>query len=249
MSIATDYFKKQAEVLNGKYHASAMTANNKGDKGSNREDILAVWLGQHLPRATSPEIGGQIIDHTGHYTDQVDVVVYNDDISRFGGNPKQYYFAEGVVSGIQVKSKLTSQSLKDALKNLDGVKKCVLRPSLGMTIGTPSESIFCGIFAYELDGTEFSSVQSIINSLNRHMKNGEKPIDFLCINKKTYIVYNNGEWQTSNEKGEKSPMSTGYVEADNSEGSIFRMVLAISSESKKSIATSVDFQPYFLEGW
>ncbi len=249
MSIATDYFNRQAIVLDGKYHASGMQDNNSGDTGSNREDILANWLTQHLPRAISPEIGGQIIDHSGHYSGQVDIVLYNNDVPRFGGNPKQYYFAEGVIAAIQIKSKLTSATLTHALKNLETVKVCKLRPASGLTIGTPTENILTGLFAFEIDPTEFTSIQTVIKALNKHESEGGKPVNFICINKKTYIAYNKGEWQTSNEKGEKALMSTGYVEVDNSEACIFRMVLTLSSESKKNIATSVDFQPYFLDGW
>ncbi len=249
MSIATDYFKKQSAVLDGQYHASSMQGNNKSDTGTNREDILARWLVQHLSKATSPEIGGQVIDHTGHYSDQIDIVVYNDDAPRFGGNPKQYYFAEGVIGAIQVKSKLTSGTLSDALRNLETAKNCKLRPMSGIRFGKPSENILTGIFAFELDTGDFSSTQSVIEALKRHESKDGKPVNFVCINKTSYIAYNNGEWQSTNDKGEKSPMANGYVEVDNSEACIFRMILTLSSEAKKNIATSVDFQPYFLDGW
>lgn len=249
MSIATDYFKKQATVLDGQYHASSMQENNRSDTGTNREDILARWLVQHLPKATSPEIGGQVIDHTGHYSNQIDIVVYNDDIPRFGGNPKQYYFAEGVIGAIQVKSKLTSGTLSDALKNLGTAKDCKLRPVSGIRFGKPSEKILTGIFAFELDTEDFSSNQSIVKALKKHENNGGRPVNFLCINKTVYIAFNGGEWHSKGTQGAHSPMPLGYVEIDNSEACIFRMVLALSSEAKKNIATSVDFQPYFIDGW
>lgn len=247
MSIATDYFKKQSGVLNSQYQASLQ--HHKGDTGSNREGIVANWLVQHLPRSTSPEIGGQIIDSAGHVTEQIDIVVYNDNAPRFGGNPKSYYFAEGVIAAIQVKSKLTSGELTSAINNLETVKQCELEKFIGLSMGEPPDSIFTGIFAFELATNDFSSVQSLIKALKRRENQGKKSVDFVCINNKTYIVHNKGIWRSKNDTGEKLPLPSGYIEVDNSEAGIFRMVLALSSEAKRNIATGIDFQPYFLEGW
>lgn len=204
---------------------------------------------QHLPKATSPEIGGQIIDSNGHISGQIDLVLYNDNAPRFGGNPKSYYFAEGVIAAVQVKSKLTSGELSSALKNLETVKICKLRPSMGLILGQLSDNILTGIFAFELDSKDFASTQSVVDALKRHETKGGKPVNFVCINKKTYIAYNKGEWHSKDGQGEKSPLPEGYVEVDGSEESIFRMILSLSSEAKRNIATAVDFQPYFIDGW
>jgi len=204
-----------------------------------------------LPKATSPEIGGQIVDSNGHITSQVDIVLYNDNAPRFGGNPKSYYFAEGTIAAIQIKSKLTSNTLASAIDNLNTVKVCKLRPSSGLILGQPSENIMTGIFAFELETKDYTSVKSIITSLKKYEAQGKKPVDFVCINQKAYIAYNKGEWvgHPKNGKGEQVPLPSGYIEADASEECIFRMVLTLSSEVKKNIATAVDFQPYFLGGW
>lgn len=247
MSIATDYFRGQAEVLDSKYKSSAIPGDSS-DTGSNREKIFSQWLMEHLPNSVTPELGGHIIDSKKHTTGQVDVVLYNDDAPRFGGHPKSYFFAEGVISAIQVKSRLTSSMLSSAVNNLDTVKACQLMPSGGITFGSPSDSIHTGIFAFELSNDDFSSIQSVADVLKKKEKEGHKPIDFVCINKVGYIVYNRGEW-TSNENGAKTPLPTGYIAVDGTVECIFRMVLALSSEAKKTIATATDFQPYFLEGW
>lgn len=248
MPIATDYFKNQAKLLQSSYEGSG--TGHKGDTGTNREDILAKWLEKHLPRSTTPEFGGQIIDSTGQITKQVDIVLYNDSAPRFGGNPKSYFFAEGVIATIQVKSKLTSSELSSAIDNLDTVRRCAIgQPTtrVSFTIGEPSESIMTGIFAFELG---FASIQNLIKSLKRRETQGKKPVDFVCINRKAYIAYNKkGIWRTTDDKGNKSPLPLGYIEADNSQGCVFRMILTLSSEAKKNIATAVDFQPYFIDGW
>lgn len=247
MSIATDYFKNQAGVLNSQYQASMQ--HHQGDTGSNREEIFAKWLIQHLPRSTSPEIGGQIIDSTGHVSGQIDTVIYNDNAPRFGGNPKSYYFAEGVIAALQVKSKLTSSQLTLAIHNLETVKNCKFRVGSGMFMGKPATSILTGIFAFELDTDDFSSIQSVIAALKRKEAGGKKTVDFICINQTSFVVYNNGTWQAKDANGDMTVLPSGYVEIDNSEAGIFRMVLTLSSEAKRNIATAVDFQPYFLQDW
>lgn len=245
MSVARDYFKGQSKILQSHYEGSA--TGHKGDTGTNREEILAKWLEKHLPRSTTPEFGGSIIDSTGHTTKQVDIVLYNDSVPRFGGNPKSYFFAEGVITAIQVKSKLTSSELSSAIDNLDTVKRCVLRhPGFSFTTGNPSEDIMTGIFAFELG---FSSIQNLIKLLKKHESQGKKPVDFVCINQKAYIAYNKGIWSSTDDKGNKTPLPTGYIEADTSEECIFRMVLTLSTEARKNIATAIDFQPYFIDGW
>lgn len=254
MSLATDYFKNQAKLLQSSYEGSG--TSHKGDTGTNREDILAEWLKKHLPRSTTPEFGGQIIDSTGRITKQVDIVLYNDSAPRFGGNPKSYFFAEGTIVAIQVKSKLTSSELSSAIDNLDTVKQCAIRqPStrFSFTIGEPSENIMTGIFAFELG---FASIKNLIKSLKKHEAQGKKPVDFICINQKVYIAYNKdirgsgkGIWHATDDDGNRSPMPLGYIEADTSQECIFRLVLTLSSEAKKNIATAVDFQPYFIDGW
>lgn len=245
MTTARNYFRSQAKLLHSQYESS--TTSHKGDTGANREEILTRWLEQHLPNATSPKIGGQIIDSTGHITGQVDVVLYNDNAPKFGGNPKSYYFAEGIIAAIQVKSKLTSNALTLAVNNLETVRVCRLQKSFAFIVGRPSENIMTGIFAFELDTKDFASIHSVVESLKRREAQGKKPVDFVCINQKGYIAYNKGEWHT-NDSG-KTPLPNGYIEADLSEECIFRMVLALSSEAKKNIATAIDFQPYFIDGW
>lgn len=250
MLIAKDYFKNQAKILQVDYEGSGTP--HPGDTGTNREDILAKWLEKHLPRSTTPERGGQIIDSTGHITGQVDVVLYNDSAPRFGGYPKSYFFAEGVIAAIQVKSKFTSSAMASAVDNLDTVKKCALKQtkSVSFTLGEPSENIMTGIFAFELDTKDFSSTQSVVNALKRREVQGKKPVDFVCINQKTYIAYNQkGIWHAKDNNGKTKPLPLGYIEIDTNPECVFRMVLTLSSEAKKNIVTAIDFQPYFLDDW
>lgn len=245
MSVASDYFKGQANILDSKFRSSSMKGNSS-DTGFNREVIVREWLKEHLPKSVTPELGGQIIDENGNLSSQIDVVLYNDAVPRFGGNPKSYYFAEGTVAAIQVKSVLTSGELVSAINNLDSVKKCKVKQMGGISFGNPPTEIMTGIFAFE---TDYTSSQGIIKALTKQVEISKQPVNFICVNKKYYVVYNKGEWFVQDEKGVKSPFPSGYVEVDHNEECIFRMVLALSSEAKRNIGLVIDFQPYFIKGW
>lgn len=249
-TIARHYFIGQSKVLESLYKASRTV--HPADTGTNRENISAEWLVQHLPKSVFPEVGGNIIDSTGHVTKQIDIVLYNDSAPRFGSNLKSYFYAEGVVAAIEVKSKLAASELISAINNLETVKQCKIKQLTSFTLGTPSESILTGIFAFELG---FASIQNLIKSLKRQEHQGKKPVDFVCINQKSYIAYNRevkdsrkGIWYNDN-NGKKNPLPLGYIEVDTSQECVFRMVLTLSTEVKKNIATAIDFQSYFIKEW
>ncbi len=239
MGIARDYFIGQASTLDSQYRGSAVSGQ-PSDTGFNREDVLKKWLIRHLPKRVSPELGGRIIDSYNNVSGQVDIVIYDDVTPRFGAFPKQYFFAEGVVTAIQVKSNLTSSELKLAVDNLATVKSCERKYGRGMFFGEVGKKIPTGIFAFD---TNYKSSESIITALKKLEKATQPPVDFICINKKTYIAYNYGKWTKSN--GEKLPV--GYIGIDHREGSIWRMVVAIAQEAKKVVSATVDYQKYFFD--
>jgi len=246
MKLAKDYFHWQASRLEQEYRG-AVIENHNLDTGINREDIVRKWLLEHLPRSVTPEVGGKIIDETGYKSEQIDLVVYNNALPRFGANEKSYYFAEGAITAVQVKSKLTSQELTNAVKNLASVKKCNVQAA-GFTHGGPRTTVPTLLFAFERDEKDFPSNDKVIEALKRREADGLPPIDFVYINRQAYIVYNRGEWYSdfANEETKKE-MPKGYLLIEQSESSIWRMVLAISSEASRDISNNFDFQKYFIE--
>ncbi len=243
--VVEDYFKWQAAKLEQEYYGSKIEDHHP-DTGSNREIIVREWLTQHLPRTVTPEIGGKILDETGFISEQIDLVIYNNGLPRFGANEKSYYFAEGVITAIQVKSKLTRSTLTSAIKNLATVKNCKVQQA-GMSIGTPRACILTGIFAFEKEDKDFSSLQSIIDALKRHEKKGLPVVNFIYINRRAYIVYNEGAWEHISDDGKRTMHPEGYLLLNNSENCLWRMVLSISNEAVKDIALGYDFQKYFQE--
>lgn len=242
MKITKDYFKWQASVLDAKYKGS-IVQNHHGDTGANREVIVRNWLAEHLPKAVTPEIGGKILDQTGYASKQVDITVYDNDMPRFGAYDKPYYFAEGCVGAIQVKSKLTSSELSSSLKNLDSVKKVKVSSQAGGVSFGSREDIPTGIFAFE---TGYSSISELIEALKKSEKKGISPVDFVYINEKAYIVYNRGTWSKKLDDGTKKPSPKGYILTDKSESCIWRMVVGLSQQATTLLSKNYDFQPYFF---
>jgi len=239
MGIVRDYFIKQANTLDSQYDSSAIKGQ-PGDTGTNREEILQSWLLTHIPKRVSAEFGGQIIDSERNVSGQVDIVIYDDVTPLFGAHKKQYFFAEGVAMAIQVKSKLNSKELAASVKNLATVKKCKIHYGGRMFIGDmDKKEITTGVFAFD---TSYKSHSSLIKALNRLLKQGLPPVDFVCINKKVYISYNYGSWRDK----EGKVLPRGYLMLDNREGSIWRMVIRIADETKRILFASVDFQRYFF---
>jgi hypothetical protein len=245
MSIIRDYFLQQANSLDAEYKGSLVPGHH-GDTGANREDIVKKWLTAHIPRNVSAEIGGKILDSTGYLSEQIDLAIYDSAMPHFGIYPKSYFFAEGVNTVIQIKSILTSSELKSAVENLQSVKKCKRNFGGSIFIGDPNPQITTGIFAFD---TDYSSSQAIVDALKRLETEGLTPVDFIFVNKKAYIAYNPGTWAALDEQGkEAAKLPSGYLIIDNGKDCIWRLVITIASESRKIIASTPDFQKYFLGG-
>lgn len=240
MKITRDYFLWQASSLDSEYRGS-IVEDHKGDTGINREIIVQKWLQKHIPRAVTPEIGGKIVDENGNISNQIDIIIYDNDLPRFGAIEKSYYFSEGVSTAIAVKSKLRSGELKDAIQNLATVKQCKISTPRGLSFGKKNQ-IPTGIFAFE---NGFSSIQNLIIALNKHAKNSLPPVDFVYINGVIYIAYNRGSWSTTAKDGSKKPQPPGYIYAEKSKSCAWRLILGLSTDSTIVINKTYDFQKYF----
>jgi len=82
-------------------------------------DLLKPWLNPHLKTAT-----GVIIDHYGNQSKQIDVIVYDERITPpiLLNNQEGFVPCHAVVATIEVKSTLSSGTVKDAIENARSVK-------------------------------------------------------------------------------------------------------------------------------
>lgn len=116
--------------------------------GDARESFIRNVLCQLLPDTV--HVGtGQVVDHTGETSRQIDVVLYRKDfpILRTLGQ-SNVYLVEGVLATMEVKSTLTKDKLWSALDNGKSVRNLqlsLLKPSFdhyaefvyGLEAGTP----------------------------------------------------------------------------------------------------------------
>lgn len=243
MNITQKYFSWQSSILDSEYKGSIVDKHS-GDTGTNREHIVRNFLLKHLPKTVSPEIGGKIIDESGQISNQVDIVIYNNSLPRFGANEKSYYFAEGVIAAIQVKSRLTSGELSSSIKNLNSVKKCILQKTRRIGVGDSKIVIPTGIIAFDIG---YSSVSSLIKSLKNRIKNDNFPVDFIFINSKVFIVFNKGTWHLTEDDGTKTKADDGYIVVEESDSCLWRLILELSNKASTDVQFLYDFQNYFMK--
>jgi len=98
------------------YRELSGTTSDHGDVlGKAREAFVSEVLRRFLPQAL--HVGsGQILDGLGQLSRQVDVLIYRHDMPLLSSlADTNLYFVEGVVSTIEVKSRLDSEKLWEAL--------------------------------------------------------------------------------------------------------------------------------------
>lgn len=98
--------------------------DHNASKGAFREQILKKLLRPFLPGAYGIS-GGQAFDPQGEISKQLDVVIYDAIHSYIAPYTDDfiYFPCESVFGNIEIKSKLNKQSLYDALKNIESLKK------------------------------------------------------------------------------------------------------------------------------
>jgi hypothetical protein len=100
--------------------------DHSGVKGTAAEEIVAEFLNARLP-GSARAVAGQVIDHTGQRSRQIDVVVYDATrtpmlfASKLG--TQNLVPAEGVIAVVEVKMRLTLEELRTSVLNCASVKQ------------------------------------------------------------------------------------------------------------------------------
>lgn len=121
-----------SRLLSAYKDVSGATADHGDVLGKAREAFVSEVLRRFLPQAL--HVGsGQILDGLGSLSKQIDVLVYRHDMPLLSSLAEtNLYFVEGVVSAIEIKSRLDSARLFEALENCRSVKRLdVAFPSKG----------------------------------------------------------------------------------------------------------------------
>lgn len=144
-----------SQLLSAYREMSGSTSTHGDLLGKAREVFVSELLQRFLPQAL--HIGsGQVIDGEGQVSKQIDILIYRHDVPllpSFGGS--NLYFAEGVVSSIEVKSELNASRLREALDNCSSIKK--------LTVEVPDKAPAATyVFGYSGYTRRLSAIKNII---------------------------------------------------------------------------------------
>lgn len=178
--ILYDYFDKKADALISlsKLNSIQRSAVNIG---SNREIFLNKFLKRSLPSKLVIR-EGEIWDHNGNKTDQLDTIIVRDDCPCLDFGGKDAFLAEGVFAVIEIKSKLNSNEFVRAGKTLENVKNLdISKKGVAMRASGTIDRPLRIIFSYE--GIKWDNLRKIIIK-----NNWENLFDLICILDKGVIL-------------------------------------------------------------
>jgi len=120
-SIFLKYCETSLQVLNAQFEVTRLIKHN-ATNGQIREQILRDFLKEHLPELIHI-VSGQIIDSRNNYTKQQDAVLVLKKSPRLPfSSGDDLIFMEGVISTIEIKSKLDANTLKSIGENLSSIR-------------------------------------------------------------------------------------------------------------------------------
>lgn len=233
-----NYFESEADSIQARYSQSS-TTGHPNDVGGNREDILINFFNRHLPHKFKAVRGGKIFDSDGRMSNQVDVVIYDNTVPRLGSQNNTLYLAEGVVTAIEVKPKLTKDELKLAIKNLESIKQIKKKIGAGIVIGNYRNDVYCGIFSFE-SSLDFKGILETIDS-----KIGNKKIiDFIAVNNQHLILRNTGEWKTNFPDGRVEKIDVDYLNFNDGKLNLYKFLMLICREIGKAQLAPINLENY-----
>jgi len=121
MSIFDNWARYIARILQEESQLAGNMVTHMGELGSARESIVKGVLERVLP--SMYDIGtGEIIDHTGAHSRQIDIVISRRDFPTLRlPSGSRLYLVESVLATVEVKSTLDRATLTEALENCASV--------------------------------------------------------------------------------------------------------------------------------
>ena len=182
-----EIFGRISKTINSEYQLTQL-GRHRGMKGTKREKILRNFLRDSLPQQYS--LGdGEIFDSQGNVSNQVDIIICNSSMPVFKYSRYLLFYPIESVFGIcEVKTKLDKEKLKEAILNIQSVKKMNLeKPSIFQ--GKFREKIYGAIFAY--DSSDPTIIKGNIKELYNELKIPmNERVDLICVLNKFIAIGN-----------------------------------------------------------
>ena len=160
------HFEYQADLIKNLSSASSNELYVTNNDSSNKESICRLFLESHIQPGYSVTTG-EIIDSLNNTTGQLDVIIVNDEAPSLtmdtSHNIIAPILADSVLCVMEIKTTLTSETLKKALSQLRPVKSLMpssnkIELSDGSIIPDPlNGKILTGVFAFGLNNNDLES--------------------------------------------------------------------------------------------
>ena len=154
MQLPTYFSGVTEELRSASERARTAFASHRPSLGTNREEIVADFLRNHLPHRYG--VGsGLVFNKEGLFSNQADVVLYDALFSRpfYSTSPNSLFPVESVLGLIEVKSSMPPADIRDSISKCSRFKK--LARQFSDRVGTPrlADSLFV-IWAFDSPSAE-----------------------------------------------------------------------------------------------
>ena len=129
MSLLLEHFQKTQDLLLSEFKASQQFQSSK-ILGDARELFIQEFLESHLPSKFYIGKSGEIIDCFGGHTEELDIIIYSENIPKLSVRRQNIYLREGVSLVIEVKSNLNSCELQRDIRKTKTIKSLKAVPIL-----------------------------------------------------------------------------------------------------------------------
>lgn len=130
MSVLWDYWARWSTRLAGDFERVRAGHSDSDVKGGRNEAIVAEFLRSNVG-SRHVAINSQVIDSSGHASDEVDVAICNSEQPMIEGEGGGLLIVEGVDAVLQVKARLSGDEIVRAVKNARSVKQLTRKPVKG----------------------------------------------------------------------------------------------------------------------
>lgn len=178
MSSLPDYFSDiSAQLCIESERIRNFFSSHRPTAGENREDLVAKFLSNHLPKKFGIS-SGLIVSKEGQFSNQADVII-SDQINNaplFSTSAQPIWLVESVFSLIEVKTQLTPSTLKDSVEKCRKFK-LLNRDYSSLAQQNITESLFV-LWAFEGPKPETAKIN--IESAFKDVPQSERP-DFIIV--------------------------------------------------------------------
>jgi len=230
-------------------------------KGTPREAFIREFLESHLP-ATIAIGTGEIIDaesKPGESRNQYDIILYRKNYPKldFGGAVSGFLI-ESVIATIEVKSTLTKEDLKQAMRAAAAAKNLTPNVTKSFSAGYIPPRVLNYVIAYEGPasmGTVLNWIpelqanlgivrENLPKDVNERIKTPSKSIDGVFVLNKGFIYFDNVPLGFATEEIRAAHDDLRWLMAESSQGNLLLFFLLLQNAAANIEGSWLNAVPY-----